>query len=176
MAKLLLLFQAQDGTSLDEVLAEQVQGEFAGVDGVTVQLMEALSEDPFYNARAHLPRPSAVLELVTRAGIPLTCVTEALARLTRDLPLAGGSLAFALHHRHFIAAPPQPVHYHQLMFPKAGWGVPTTWITTAGFTAAWDLIRRALQGTHRITLMPRRRRPLLPRWRSGRCLPGVFPN
>lgn len=122
MAKLLLLLRATPGESLDEALAAGLQAEFGGAGGLTVQLMEALPDDPFHDPRAHLPRPDSIVELVTRAGIPLGTVTDALVRLTADVPLAPGSLALAMHHRRYIEAPAQPVHYHQLMFPKAGWG------------------------------------------------------
>jgi hypothetical protein len=121
MAKLLLLLRAVPGESLYEALAEGLQVEFGGDGGLTVQLMEALANDPFYEPRAHLSRPDSVLEVVTRAGIPLASTTSALRRLAKELPLAQDSLALAVQHRRYIGAPPQRVHYHQLMFPKAGW-------------------------------------------------------
>lgn len=119
MAKLLLLLQG----AAEEILAplERAVGpEFAADEDFAVQLLREPDADPFLDPAAPLPRPQVILDVRVRAGRPLADCYDALGRLLQGLPVAAGSLALVMHTREYIPAPPQPVHYHLLMFRKGG--------------------------------------------------------
>ncbi|NND68359.1 MAG: hypothetical protein HKN19_12300, partial [Halioglobus sp.] len=119
MAKLLLLLHG----AVDDLLApleRDLAAEFAAAEDVAVQLLREPAADPFFDPAAPLPRPQVVVDLRVRAGRALADCYDALGRLLQGLPVSAGSLALVMHTREYIPAPPQPVHYHLLMFRRSG--------------------------------------------------------
>ena len=101
-------------------LCEQLQQQFATQTHITLQLMQALAQDPFYQPQAPYPRPQLLLEMVSAPGQPLPSLYQQLTRAL-DLPAIERSecLALVMRERTFIPCAPQPVYYHYLMLKRS---------------------------------------------------------
>ncbi len=126
MAKALFFLIAREGGvgQLKSMLTESLVEQFTGQSHVTVQLMQELPNDVFYNEASPYRRPQLILEVIASPGKPMAELHDVLTKVLDQASIdRSESLVLLMQERKFIPSSPQKIYYHYLMIKRQGFSM-----------------------------------------------------